>query len=919
MLQFKSVAESLVGREEQTQALTEALHKVVDCNNDDNNREKDDNLDNSLDRSRLHRFQQQGAQVVVLQGESGSGKTHLLERWWAQQQEHYNRVERTICIGKGKYDQKQTTSYGALVEAISDLLLQVRDKSTLRNHLSDLEESELKLLSDFVPEIKNLMKGFTSEDGETAMPFRLSSVADGFDFKFLAEYSDSSGVSSRDSILAIKNPTERFAYVFGSFLVMLSQVLPPNQVVFVDDLQWADENSLQLLKSLCANRQLSKILFVIANRPDNDLGGNFFPGLDSTLQSTGRELRQLTVAELDVASCNRIVSKVTELREEVTLELTEVCHAKTRGNPFFLLKFLESLQRRELLIYSMTKFQFTWDIQQLKSQTDLADNVAAIVLEGIRVLDADAQHCAALASRLGFEFHKEDVAFLVEGLSKTNITTATGIDEELIIELSGESLELVDQHLQITVAAGLLDDQGDGHYKFAHDQIYQSFLGMEGKDEGTTVCNEKLALGYLLHALFRLHPKLKDWALFGALQLLRDSYPDLNEESQMSLVEKNLLATQKASKKSAYHDAAAYSTAALALLNLASKDPWKAHGSLCKTVHLTAAKYSLASGDHDNCRSMIEAFLNHTTDLQEQANASYTLACSLRNQAKIPESIVVLQDVLAKMGEKIKTGVVVRYMSARETKKEFGTLTDEEILSLPQITDPYDHLKMKLLSSLFLNKYVQYEKEQLWFVLKRMLVLTSQLGLCKYSPLIMASHAYNLANQGNFLEGSRFGEIATKLMDKLNAKVNLPIVTFFLVVFVNHLRQPMFKSIPDLKRGFQVGMEYGDSQSAFLCATTEVCYQFMVGCHLKDNTESCAEYFRVAQEYGLDQLKKEILLMWQLTTNLIGASDDPTKFDGVAINEAGLMNDIMTSDDTVQLRYYSKYLMALGGMPSAKS
>ena len=918
-LKFQAVADSLVGREEHTEALTDALHRILD-------------VEGSSSSSSSSSQEEKGPQVVVLQGVSGSGKTHLLKQWYAsqqqqQQQHNHSRIRKRqwLCLGQGKYDQQSTMSYGALVEAVTDLLSQVsdRDWSRLGSDLCEwLDDSELQLLEDFIPQVKILLKRFTTENSmahQDAMFFSLlpspPTTATGGSTDDKHKDDDSTGSSSRYSMTAFKNPTERFAYIFGCFLGMLSNVLPPTIVLFLDDLQWADENSFLLLKSLCSNRRLSKLLLVLANRPDEFLETHYFPALESILQSTGRIWTPLTVLDLDVHSCNRLVAKVTELREDVTLELTQVCHNKTKGNPYFLLKFLESLQRRELLVYSMQKFQFDWDIPTIECQTDLADNVAAIVLEGIRALEKDTQYCLRFASRLGFSFGEEDLAFLVTGMEATSICSYSNksITDELTFEVSQECRAKIKNHLEIAVGVGLLDSLGNGNYKFSHDQVLQSFLEMKSSERCAE--NEGIVLGYILNALFRLHPNSKAWALFGALQALEDYYPNLSPENQMSLVKMNLLAAKKAAKKSAFHDAATYATSALDLLRLASPaNPWKTEPALCKTVHVTVANYCLASGKHDQCKSMVEALLEHTTDIQEKANFAYILACSLRNQAKIPQSIIVLQDILDQMGEKMKTGVVARVSTRKETKKEFGKLADEEILNLPVITDSFSSTKMKLLSTLFLNRYVIYEKEKLWLTLKRLLVLTGRLGLCQYSPLIMAAHAYNLANKGDFVEGKRYGDIATKLVDQLNAKVNLPIVTFFLVVFVNHLREPMFKSIPNLKRGFQVGMEHGDSQAAFLCATTEVCYQFMVGNPIQENAKSCQEYFRIAQEYGQDQLKKEILLMWQLTTNLMGGlpNTDPTKFDGVNVGEVDLMKEIMSPDDKVQLKYYSQYVMALG-------
>jgi predicted ATPase len=1017
----------LVGREVQTKALTEALHQVLLATIHEEEYTNDDD-DNNPHHQHMHMHQ--GPQVVILQGESGSGKTHLLQRWWAEkqrgkQQQHEDHQQSILCLGCGKFDQKQTTSYGALVEVVNDLILQVDDRVELRKNLREaLEDSELQLLMDFIPGIKGIMKHNSSVEEEeeeeeghrsttkrspssarvvageqdarssvtwgdshseafalnlnfegmehlednpqngptrsslirntststatdsirsrrrssatmtsrssianvrkrrssaAAARFRMSMLNISSERLLFASDNksmDASNYIGGDTMMAFKNPIERFAFVLGGFLMLLSEVLPPAIVIFIDDLQWADQNSLGLLQSLCKNPELSNILLVMANRPDTHLDKNIFPALKETVESTRRKWQKLSVDELDIRSCNIIVSKLTELREEKTWDLTQVCYTKTQGNPFFFLKFLESLQRRELLVYNMETFQFSWDVEAIKNETDLADNVAGIVLEGIQALDFHTQQCLRIASRLGFSFDRKDVATIMEGLKMKEEKAASAeldLDEVMDIDVSEKRQTEIDEHLHKAFSADLLDKQANDRYKFAHDQILQSFLGMKS----TYAANEDLVLGHVLLSLFRTQPKAKEWALFGALQSLKVCSASLPRESQMALVDDHLLAATKAAKKSAFYEAAEYSMGALKLLMLASSDPWTEHIELCQSIHLMTARYSLACGKHDDCESVLKALLEHTApNSQEKTDAYLTLACSLRNQSKIPDSIAVLTEALAEMGEKVPTsaGLITKKMSSNETKKKFGKLSDSDILNLPPIKDRHNRNKMRLFSTLFLNMYHEYQKDTMWLVLKRMLILTSEIGVCNDTPLILAAHAYHLTNKGDFTGGSHFGKLATKMTEKLNAKANLPIVTFFLVVFVNHLQKPMFKSLPLLKRGFKVGMEHGDSQAAFLCATTDVCYQFIIGSHLKDNCDSCANYFRIAHEYGEEGLKKEILLMWQLTSNLMGKSEDPTKFDGAVMNETELMRDIMESKKMEQLRFYCNYLRALGGV-----
>lgn len=920
-LQFQNICDSLVGRSEQQKVLSEAFKDVV---------------------AQQQQQQQQGPQVVCLEGESGSGKTYLVDCWWRQEQEN-NKENVQVAFGKGKIDQKQSTSYGALVDAVSALIDQVPNADDLRDALNnELEESELKLLSDFVPRMRSVMMvtkksrddALSSSSSSSTAPTVTDRSVDGSgDFEAsTSSFSDSSQTtfSAGDSWELQNNPVERFSFVFQEFLVCLSKFLPTCVILFIDDLQWADSHSMQMLQHIVANPQLSHVLLLLAARPDASLDEEVYPDLHTAVTSTGRTWRRLAIEALDLVDCNQMVAQLTNLSADACLELTNVCYAKTKGNPFFFLRFLESLQRRELITYSLTQFQFTWDIHQLKTQTDLADNVAAIVLEGIQALDTNVQHTLRIASRLGFSFGIDDLTYVLErmkgnivpssspscfALSSTSTIAATDPDSSL----SDSILQEIKGHLHSAVNASLVDDQGQGRFKFAHDQILQSCLTMTGSLPQEALEEENLVVGRILLSLFRRKSRKSssEWALFAALQALNKCCPNLSKESQMILVMDNCLAAQTAFKKSAFNDAARYARAALDILKLVTAgQPWTEKEELCRKVHLMAARYELACGNHDQCKIMVEKLLENTHVFEQKVDAYFTLACSLRNQSIISDSTDLVRQALKEMGDRIPNNPnqIQNALVYRDIKKEFIKLSEEDLLNARPIARRRHLNRMKFMSILFLNSYYQHEHNKTWFVLQRMLETTKEFGVCEHTPLVVAAYAYHLANRGEFTEGSRFGEIAAKLVVKLGS-VNLPIVTFFLVVFVNHLRNPMFKSLPDLKHGFQVGMEHGDSQAAFLCATTDVCYQFMVGSHLQENTESCANYFRLAHEYGQTNLQKEILLMWQLASNLLGVTTDTTsnanaaatRFDGVAMGEQELMQEITEVDKP---NYY-KYLQSI--------
>lgn len=119
-------------------------------------------------------------------------------------------------------------------------------------------------------------------------------------------------------------------------------------VLILDDLQWADTASLDLLRVL--GRQLGPlpILLLVAYR-DDDLTGHdplyrLLPTLVREAQAERLELRRL-----DAAAVRTLVISSYDLPEADTTRLTRFLHERTEGNPFFLKEVLRLLEEEQIL------------------------------------------------------------------------------------------------------------------------------------------------------------------------------------------------------------------------------------------------------------------------------------------------------------------------------------------------------------------------------------------------------------------------------------------------------------------------------------------------------------------------------------------------------------------------------------------
>jgi predicted ATPase len=391
------------------------------------------------------------------------------------------------------------------------------------------------------------------------------------------------------------------------------------------------------------------------------------------------------------------------------------------------------------------------------------------------------------------------------------------------------------------VEAGLLHVQGAGRYKFAHDSIHQSFL------EAEVDSNFHTRAGFVILNLYRLGSSGRSWMLFAAMEVLNPvahTLPD--ESSRLTLIQLNLQAAWKAVDRAAFFPAAEYLTVAIKLATQSLENAWISRYVTMLKLYSMAAMVESVCGRHVLCASLASVVFNNAVDAEDKIEAYFAVISSLQGQAKFEEAIKVNMDALMELGEKVhrKTGRLILIFAARKTRKIVGSKSEDDIISLPSISDPKTKKKFRLLNTLFLNSYYCRTgpfSTPAWMHLTvmRLLRSTVELGRSQYSPTAFAAYAQILVNAGNVSEGCAYGSIAMKLIEKSINRENLPVATFFLATTVTHIRKPMYQTLTALNLGYQVGMEVGEAHGAFLCASTLVAYKNAIGSPLNEIMQQC--------------------------------------------------------------------------------
>ncbi len=180
-------------------------------------------------------------------------------------------------------------------------------------------------------------------------------------------------------------------------------------VLFLDDLQWADLASLQLLQHLLTHPETPPVLLIGAYR-DNEVSPSHPLTLTlAELRKAGARMTDLRLEPLSLAEVQQLIADTLPgAGPEIVEPLAALAREKTGGNPFFLLQFLLTLHQDGLLVRT-PEGTWRWDAEGVRAK-GYSDNVVDFMVGKLRQLPAGTQHLLRLAACVGNVFSAADPA-----------------------------------------------------------------------------------------------------------------------------------------------------------------------------------------------------------------------------------------------------------------------------------------------------------------------------------------------------------------------------------------------------------------------------------------------------------------------------------------------------------------------------
>ena len=639
-------------------------------------------------------------ELVLVSGYSGIGKSSVVNEL------HKPLVPPRGLFASGKFDQyKRDIPYATLAQAFQSLIRPLLTKSEAelrgwRDALHEALDPNGLLIVDLVPELKFII------GEQRPVPELPPQAAQG-----------------------------RFQLVFRRFIGVFARPEHP-LALFLDDLQWLDAATLDLLEDLLTRPDMRHLLLIGAYRDNEVNSAHPLMSKLEVIRQAGAIVQEIVLAPLARDDLGRLIGDSLHCELGRVTPLARLVHEKTAGNPFFVIQFISALAEEGLLAFDHGDARWSWDLNRIHAKA-YTDNVVDLMVGKLNRLPAETRNALQQLACLGIA---------------AEFATLRMVYEDSNEEMHGPLWE--------AVRAGLIS-RSEESYMFLHDRVQEAAYSLIPEE---LRAEAHLRVGRLLAAQTPLEKR--EEGIFEIVnQLNRGSDLITSAEERERVAELNFIAGRRSKTSTAYASALKYLAAGRALL---TEETWDHNYELIFDIEFHMAECELLTAD-------MAAAETRLSMLAQRAKSSHHVAVVTRLRLTLyttldrsDRSVEVCLEYLRRGGTDWSP-----HPTRDEVRREYdriwslvGSRGIEELLDLPLMTNPdildtLDVLAEAVTPALF------YDENLSSVVICRMVNLSLEHGNSDGSCFAYVWFAIIAGPRfGNYKAGSRFGRLGYELVEK---------------------------------------------------------------------------------------------------------------------------------------------------------
>lgn len=725
-------------------------------------------------------------EMIMVAGYAGIGKTSLVNEI------RKPIVERKGIFISGKFDQyKKNIPYNAFIEAFQDLVQQIltENDETIamwRERLKEALGNNAPVILELIPELRYII-------GE-----RLPS-----------------------SEFDTQETQNRFNFFLQKFISLYATPETP-LVIHLDDLQWIDTASLQLIEVTLSTLK-TKGLYLIGSYRNNEVSA-LHPLITTTRRiiKNGGPLTEIELPPLKQKDVNELISDTLHLRPEETNSIAKIVTEKTQGNPFFINQLLQFLYEENLLKFDIQEGKWLWNEEKI-TLLNVSDNVVDLLILKLQKCSIKTQQILKIASCIGTQFDVKLIAKIAgqevpEVMKSLMEAIHDGFilpSEDVLYYLWSDSRELAKMKQFETPSST---------FRFLHDKVLQAAYSMTDDSERRKYHQQ---IGrYLLQKYSGYQKEEHIFEIMNQLNSAEDLISDENERK--TYAEMNLMAGNKAMRSVAYGNALSFLKLGL---NFLPKNNWEIEYSLTFQIYLASAECEYLLLNFDEATRLFDLIMQYAKTIHDKVLVETLRVKLYVSSINYDEALRSGRNALKLMGVELPSRFLKFYVLKEFffLKLKLFRINLDDVKNFPRVTRQEQLDILNLMALLVTPSYLT-SKELFAFVVIKGLNLTLKYGNAPTSGYLFACFGImTIALFENFKTAFAFGQLATELNLKFEDQKWVGPTKAFVGTFLNHTQNHLKTSVTILQTGFEMSESLGDFNTSVFCLGMMIVDKFLIG------------------------------------------------------------------------------------------
>lgn len=773
---------------------------------------------------------------ALVSGWSGVGKSALVAEMGRAI------VRRRGYLVEGKFDQfQQAAAYGAIGAAFNGLVEQLLGEpaerlAQWRAELQRALGATARLVVDVVPALAHVL-------GETAPVPELP-------------------------------PAEaqvRFQLTFLNFVRAFAAAEHP-LVLFMDDLQWSDIPTLNLLARLATSRETEQLLLIGAYRSNAvDATHPLMVTLDQVRKA--RPVVELSLEPLAPEAVERLVADTLRVSVADARPLSRLILEKAEGNPFFIRELLESLHEDGAITYAATAGRWTWDPDAVAAAR-VGASVVEFMVATLRRLPDETQEVLRLAACIGGSFDLRTLA-RIAGRPPAAVASAlnAALARHMVVPLS-DNYALV----------GHGDDESDAgaaspSYRFQHDRVQQAAYELIDAARKQEV---HLSIGRLL--LRHTQGAEREQRLIDIVSHLnagRELITSTDERRELAGL--NLEAGRTAMRSAAYDSALGFLRAGR---EMAGPSGWDDDHDLMLALTGAMQHCAYLTAAYDEADALADTILSRARTAIERAELLSTRTRQFATMGRMRDSIDAALAGLAELGIVVPPEPTAADVAAERARLE-ERLAGRPVASLldaPEISDPAARLAVRLIMEVFAPSFLSGSGDLFPYLVLRNVNLALEHGASPEAAFAYGAYGMLLCGAlDDHRLGAEYGRLSVAMNERFDDLALKSRIIYVYAMFVHHWSNHWATMTPLFRRGIEAGYQSGDM--LYLAYSAQDCIIWDPALDLATAAEEQRKLLAIVKDCEYQDSYDSGTLFRQMQLNFLGRTSGETSMNDEEFNE----------------------------------